>query len=176
MTQPTVFISYSHRDEKEKEELLAHLGVLRNARLIKIWSDDQIRAGADWEREIDQAISHAKIAILLISANFLSSEFILNTVVPKLLKHYELRQITIYPVIAKACAWQTFDWLTKMQVRPTSKEPIWGTNILHVDKVLTTIAEEVASLTTKPHPTTPSDIHKEPRIAIEGLEKVNKTN
>ena len=78
MTQPTVFLSYSHLDEKEKERLLSHLGVLERAGLIDVWSDDEVGAGADTEKEIERAITQAQVAILLITANFLSSDFILK--------------------------------------------------------------------------------------------------
>ncbi|MCB0198185.1 MAG: toll/interleukin-1 receptor domain-containing protein, partial [Anaerolineae bacterium] len=86
MSQPSIFISYSQKDEAEKDKLLSHLGVLQRAGLIDLWSVDQISAGAETAQVIDQAIARAKVAILLISANFLTSDFILNQEVPKLLK------------------------------------------------------------------------------------------
>src|SRR5262245_5927462 len=86
MPQPVVFISYSHRDEREKNRLLAHLGVLQREDLIDLWSDDRISAGADWKQEINEAMAQARVAILLISANFLTSDFILGKEVPTLLQ------------------------------------------------------------------------------------------
>ena len=86
MAQPQVFVSYSHKDEKEKERLLTHLGVLQQADLIDAWRDDRIGGGGDWEQEIETAIGRADIAILLISANFLNSDFIVGQEVPALLK------------------------------------------------------------------------------------------
>ena len=74
MAQSVVFISYSHKDEREKDKLLAHLGILRHAGLIGLWSDDQIGAGVDWEQKIREAMAQAQVAILLISANFLNSD------------------------------------------------------------------------------------------------------
>ncbi|MCP4353983.1 MAG: SUMF1/EgtB/PvdO family nonheme iron enzyme [Desulfobacterales bacterium] len=145
MNQPTVFISYSHEDEDEKDKLLSHLGVLQHAGLIDVWSDDRILAGANREEEIDQAIAKAKVAILLISANYLSSEFILGKV-HKLLKRREHEGITVIPVIAKACAWRQIDWLAKMAVRPKNGKPVWSGAGNHVDEELTAIAEEVAAI------------------------------
>ena len=60
MTPPTVFISYSHKDEAEKETLLAHLNVLQHAGLIDVWSDDRIGVGSNWEQEIEQAVGQAR--------------------------------------------------------------------------------------------------------------------
>lgn len=141
MSQPTVFISYSRKDEKEKDLVLSHLGVLQQAGLTDVWSDDRISAGADWQKEIDLAISQARVAILLISANYLGSEFILCGQVRELLEH---EGITVFPVIAKACAWQQVEWLAKMSVRPKSRKPVWSDAGIHVDEDLAAIAEEVA--------------------------------
>src|SRR5262245_52717279 len=102
MTQPVIFISYSHKDEKEKDKLLSHLAVLQAGGLISLWSDDRIKAGADWKQEIREAMAQAKVAILLISANFLSSSFILSQEIPALLQRREREGLTVFPVIAKA--------------------------------------------------------------------------
>ena len=146
ITRPTVFVSYSHKDEKEKNALLAHLGVLGSTGLIDLWSDDRIGAGADWESEITQAITKAKVAILLISANFLTSKFILQKEVPELLKRRDKEGLTVFPVIAKACAWKTVDWLASMNVRPKNGNPVWGGGGSHIDEDLAVIAEEVADI------------------------------
>jgi hypothetical protein len=74
MTRPLIFISYSQKDEAEKDRLLSHLGVLQSAGLISVWSDDEISAGADWQQAIGQAITQARVAILLITANYLTSD------------------------------------------------------------------------------------------------------
>ena len=62
MDRPSVFISYSHDDEAEKNQLLAHLGVLQKAGLISVWVDDRISGGADWEEEIAKAMGARVIA------------------------------------------------------------------------------------------------------------------
>ncbi len=146
MTQSIVFVSYSHKDEKEKDELLSHLSILQHAGFIGLWSDDQIGAGANWETEINQAIKQAKVAILLVSANFLASDFIAGKEVSSLLNRRKHEGLVIFPVIAKACAWQTVDWLTKMRVRPKRGKPVWSDAGSHVDEELAAIAEEIAHI------------------------------
>ncbi len=156
MTKPVVFISYSHQDEQEKETLLSHLGVLKRAGLIDLWSDDRIGAGKDWQQEIDQAMAQAHVAILLISANFLNSDFILRREVPVLLNRRQGEGLTVFPIIAKACAWRSVGWLAKMNVKPKNGRPVWGDGGSHVDEDLAAIAEEVTTIvktldiTTKP--------------------------
>jgi TolB protein len=146
MTQPSVFISYSHADEKEKDALLTHLGILEQAGLIDLWSDDRIGAGSNWAADIDQAISQANVAILLISANLLTTDFILTEELPKLLKRHAAGGLVVFPVIAKPCAWQEIDWLARLEVRPKNGAPVWRDNGLHADEELSRIAGEVARL------------------------------
>ncbi len=154
MTQ-LIFISYSHKDEEEKEKLLSHLGVLQRDGLIGLWSDDQIGAGDDWEQEMKTAMDQAKVAILLITANFLTSNFNLDKEVPVLLQRRKDEELTVFPVIARACAWKAVDWLANMKVRPRHRRPVWSDAGSHIDEDLTAIAEEVAFIvknTTRPAP------------------------
>jgi hypothetical protein len=145
-TQPTVFISYSHKDEQEKEELVSHLGVLRGEGLIDVWVDDKIGAGSDWAANIDQAMSSARVGILLITKNFLNSKFILQTEVPRLLTRRQNEGLVLFPVIARPCAWRKVEWLARMNVRPKNGAPIWREGGHYVDDELATIAEEVADI------------------------------
>ncbi len=82
MDQPLIFVSYSHKDEEEKNRLLVHLGGLQRAGKIDLWNDDRIGAGGAWEQEINQAMNQARVAILLITADFLNSDFIISKEVP----------------------------------------------------------------------------------------------
>jgi hypothetical protein len=141
-----VFVSYSHEDEAEKEALLSHLRVLETgADLIEVWSDDEIGSGEAWEAAIDKAISRARVAVLLVSANFLTSDFILKKEVPALLKRRQRDGVTVFPVIAKSCAWRRIDWLAKMNVRPKNGRPVFDAS-KDADAALATIAEEIATI------------------------------
>ncbi len=124
MTKPIVFISYSHKDEDWKNRLVSHLGVLQSEGHLDIWDDRRIEAGDDWYPEIQKAIDTASVAILLISADFLTSKFILSEEVPRLLERREKDGLRIFPVIAKPCAWQHVKWLERMLVRPKDGRPI----------------------------------------------------
>lgn len=149
MAKPVIFVSYSHLDEIEKDRLLTQIRVLHKADLIDVWSDDRIGAGADWESEINNAMSEAEVAILLISANFLNSDFILRKEVPTLLERRKIEGLIVFPIIAKSCAWKKIDWLTKMNVRPKNGKPIWGSGESDVDYELSVITEEIAEVISK---------------------------
>ena len=146
MTQPSVFISYSHKDEIWKDRLVTHLGVLEQEGLLDLWDDRRIGAGEDWEREIQKAMAKASVAVLLISADYLNSKFILGEEVPTLMERREKEGIHIFPIIIRPCAWKHVKWLARMNVRPKDGKPISGGNESQIDTDLTAIAEEIAGI------------------------------
>jgi hypothetical protein len=142
-----VFVSYSHKDEAEKDALMAHLRILqRGTENVEVWSDEEIKGGEAWEAAIDKAMSRAKVAILLVTANYLSSDFILKKEVPTLLKRRERDGTIVLPVIAKSCAWRKIGWLEKMNVRPKNGRAVWGSGKDGPDVDLAAITEEIASI------------------------------
>ncbi|MCP3962889.1 MAG: FHA domain-containing protein [bacterium] len=145
MARPLVFISYSHKDEEEKNQLVSQLKVLEMGELCELWVDDGMKGGGFWEKEIRGAIARADVAILLVSANYLGSEFIIETEIPELLGRDDLE---IIPVIAKDCAWRKIGWVSERNARPKNGVPIWG--CAHSpDGHLRAIAEEVVALITR---------------------------
>lgn len=74
--QGNVFISYSHKDKRFKDDLLTHLKPLVRSGTVSTWSDKQIPAGSDWGEEIKSALSHANVVVMLVSPKFLESDFI----------------------------------------------------------------------------------------------------
>jgi energy-coupling factor transporter ATP-binding protein EcfA2 len=158
MTLPRVFVSYNHQDEEEKNKLLSHLGAIEQTGRFDVWSDDRIGAGDDWKAEIVQAMAGASIAVLLITADFLNSKFILGTEVPAVLQRLERGGLRVFPVIAKACPWRKVDWLARMNVRPKNGRPVWGDGGSHVDEDLAVIAEEIADAVAGPFQATLSTI------------------
>lgn len=79
----SVFISYSHTDEQYLRRLLVHLRPLDRQGMINVWSDQRIEVGDPWREKIEEALEGARIAVLLISADFLASDFIVNDELPR---------------------------------------------------------------------------------------------
>ena len=146
MTRPTVFISYSHSDEDCKDRLVNHLGVLQQEGLLDLWDDRRIGAGEDWYQEIQEAMDVASVAVLMVSANFLTSNFIRQEEVPRLLERRDKEGMRIFPVIIKPCAWDEVKWLARMQVRPRDGEPLSAGNDHQIDVNLVAIAKEIKSI------------------------------
>ena len=149
MTKPTVFISYSHKDEKWKDRLVTHLGVLKKEGLLDQWDDRRIGAGEDWHQEIKKAMSSAKVAVLLVSADFLSSNFILGEEVPHLLERRKKEGIHIFPIILRPCAWKHVKWLAQMNLRPKDGKPITSGDENQIETELAAIADEIAGIVDK---------------------------
>jgi hypothetical protein len=79
-----IFISYSHKDEEWKERLVTQLKILEMEGFCTLWDDRKIEWGDDWLPEIDKSLEEAQIVIMMISADFLISNFILNQEVPRI--------------------------------------------------------------------------------------------
>ena len=77
-----IFISYNHADIAILERVQIHLKPLEKMNLIDIWDDTRIKAGEKWKDEVEKALEQASIAILLISADFLASDFIVENELP----------------------------------------------------------------------------------------------
>jgi hypothetical protein len=98
-----VFVSYSHADTKWLKMLLVHLAPLERQGTIVRWDDTKIAPGMRWQEEIAIGIRSAKVAVLLISADFMKSEFIAGNELPPLLDAAEHDGAVILPVIISPC-------------------------------------------------------------------------
>src|SRR3954451_11359398 len=79
-----LFVSYSHSDREWVDRLLVLLTPLVESQRIKVWADRYMPVGEDWQREVEGAMARAKFALLLVSADFLASSFIMDRELPAL--------------------------------------------------------------------------------------------
>ena len=140
-----VFISYSHKDKEWLERLKVHLAPLtrQNSEVLKIWDDTQLRVGDKWSDEIEKAMASAEVCLLLVSANFLASDFVIHTELPTILDSAKRRGVLIVPIILSYCRFAKHEELRHYQSRPGPDTPLASLNEAEQDKVLYELSVEI---------------------------------
>ena len=115
-----LFISYSHKDEQWLLELRKWLKPLEQQDLITVWDDQKLKPGENWREEIKKALQTAKAAVLLVSQDFLTSDFIMNDELPELLEAADARGLTIFWIALSA---STVDETAIIRYQAVHKEP-----------------------------------------------------
>ncbi len=137
--RPLIFISYSHRDREAKEFVDRHLSVLRTAGDIDVWHDGEIAVGDDWYQKIETRLNDCAVAVLLISTDFLSSEFCIKEEVSRLLERRKHEGLMIAPILLRPCAWKIFPWLAALQIQPRDDTPLLELDRLQQERELTEV-------------------------------------
>ncbi|MEM9670686.1 MAG: TIR domain-containing protein [Pseudomonadota bacterium] len=122
--KPLVFISYSHKDEIWKDRLRPHLDMFRFDHDLVIWDDRQIEPTTAWFDEIQGIMERAKVAICLISPDYLSSSFCRNHEIPYLLERHSRGEMVLLFVLVRPCAWDKLPWLVALQILPRDNKAI----------------------------------------------------
>lgn len=138
-----VFISYCHEDRAFLHRLLVHLRPLEKKGLLELWADTKIRPGDDWKKEITDALSRAKVAILLVTADFLASDFIIENELPPLLTSAENEGVRIIPVILKPCRFLRDDNLSKFHAINNPDVPLMKLMDVEQEEIYARLAEAV---------------------------------
>jgi hypothetical protein len=139
-----VFYSYSHVDEPMLHELRKHLAVLRRQGLITEWYDRDIEAGAAWRQEIARQIEAADIILLLVSADFLSSDFCYEEEMLRAVERsYRGEATTIGVILRPVDGWQSTPFAS-LQVVPRDGRPI--TRWPNADDAYSDVAARIRSL------------------------------
>jgi TIR domain len=128
MNEPIkVFVSYSHQDDELRKELGKHLSGLERRELIKLWLDRDIEAGLEWANEIDQNLEQAAIILLLVSADFIASEYCHSIEMTRAVARHEAGTAKVIPVIIGACDWTSAPF-GKLQAIPPDNQAVatWG--------------------------------------------------
>jgi hypothetical protein len=107
MTAPLkVFISYAHADEAHRKTLAKHLSALEDEGLITVWHDRKITGGREWAGAINDALRSADIVLLLISADFLASDYCNDVELTEAIRRHDAAQTRVVPVILRSCDWE----------------------------------------------------------------------
>ncbi len=137
-----VFISYSRADSKWLEQLEKHLKPMERAGKISLWYDRKIEAGEGWKGAIEHTLATARIAIFLVSADFLASDFIMDHELPPILKRMRTGGATIIPIIVGRCSYSDSP-LGSFQAINDLKDPLSGMSRTKQDELFVKVAKTI---------------------------------
>ena len=118
-----IFFSYAHEDEKFRKELEKHLSFLKRSKKIIGWHDRRISAGANWEQEINDNIDQAQVILMLISPDFINSDYCYETESIRALEKHNKGEALVIPIIIRPCLW-TETPFQSLQALPTDGVPV----------------------------------------------------
>ncbi|MGG6269687.1 SAVED domain-containing protein [Leptolyngbya sp. AN03gr2] len=119
----SIFFSYSHSDEPLRDELAKHLRLLERQGMIASWHDREITAGQEWASAIDHHLETAQIILLLVSVNFLASDYCYDLEMKRALERHETGSTRVIPIILKPVDWELAPF-RKLQALPKEGKPI----------------------------------------------------
>ncbi|MCP4690215.1 MAG: toll/interleukin-1 receptor domain-containing protein, partial [Desulfobacterales bacterium] len=146
MDKSTIFISYSHRDEVWKDRLKPHLKILEEDGRVSVWDDRKIDQGDKWYPEIKEAMEKAAVAVCLISADYLTSDFCKKEEIPFLLERCERDGMAILPILVRPCLWKRISWLKETQMLPRDGKTVAMDYKDSHDFIFTSVAETIFNI------------------------------
>lgn len=149
-----LFFSYAHEDETLRDELSKHLSTLKSQGIIGEWHDRQILPGQNWAETIDARIEQAQVILLLVSPDFLASEYCRAIEVRRALERDARKEAVVIPVILRPCSWEREEF-GKLQALPKNGKPIvnWPSHdegFLNVEQGIHRVIQELQARSTPP--------------------------
>ena len=135
-----VFYSYSHEDEELQQQLENHLTILRRQRVITDWHYRKIGAGREWAGEIDEHLNTARIILLLISSDFIASDYCYDVEMQRAMERHEAGEARVIPIILRSVDWEEAPF-GQLQALPTGVRPV--THWKDRDEAFTDIARGI---------------------------------
>src|SRR2546423_7329297 len=119
----SLFYSYAHEDELLRQHLETHLSLLRRQGLISEWHDRRIAAGTEWKQEIDRHLEMASIILLLISPDFLASDYCYDIEMQRALERHQRGEARVIPIVLRPVDWHTAPF-GHLQSLPRDGKPV----------------------------------------------------
>jgi TIR domain len=148
-----VFFSYAHKDEALRDELAKHLKLLERQGVITAWHDRNITAGEEWKETINNHLESANIILLLISADFLASDYCYDIELKRALERQASKEARVIPIILRPVNWQR-SLFGKLEALPKGGKAI--TSWHNEDEAFTDVVRELCRVIGKLQDTSPS--------------------
>jgi len=140
-----IFVSYAHEDERWARRIEKSLSMLIRTTRAELWIDRMLNTGEYWEERIYSEIEKANVAILIISNDFLNSDFILKNELPRIFAEEERKYLRIFPIMAGFCPFELHDDLARFQFFNDPEQPLTTLKDWEVDKELTRLARDLSA-------------------------------
>lgn len=114
MAKPTVFLGYSHRDVAWKDRLVSLLRVMERKGVFDVWDTGEIPVSENWSQQISEVVKKADVAVLLVSPDFLASDFIVDHELPALLQRNQKEGLAVLPVVVCSAPWSKIPGLAQL--------------------------------------------------------------
>lgn len=137
-----VFISYSHQDHEWLSKLQIHLKPMIRNQTLDVWDDTKIQPGAEWRKEIENALRVAKVAVLLVSPEFLASDFIAENELPPLLNAAQTEGLTIIWIPLTHSCYEGTE-IEKYQATHPPNSPLDSLNASEQNRALVDICKQI---------------------------------
>ncbi len=141
-----VFVSYAHADRRWLDRLEVHLKPLRELCQLEPWADTRIKPGSKWRDEIRTAVERASVAILLVSADFLASDFIRTDELPPLLEAAEQNGAVILPIIVSPCLFSRIQHLSQFQAVNDPASSLVSVSYGEQEAVMVRVADAILAI------------------------------
>lgn len=137
-----LFISYSHKNRNWLDKFAPHLKVLADNNQLISWDDTKIKSGTKWRDELQNALLNANIALLLVTPDFLASDFIMNVELPELYKAVEERKLTILWVAVMPSLYETTS-ISELQSANDPSRPLSGLTTAKAQREIVQICKKI---------------------------------
>src|SRR6266436_648369 len=118
-----IFCSYAHEDESWLRKLETHLSLLKRQGLISLWHARLITPGTDWAHAIDTHLETASVILLLVSADFIASDYGYGTEMKRALERQKAGEARVVPILVRPVDWRDAPF-AYLQALPTDAKPI----------------------------------------------------
>jgi hypothetical protein len=148
-SRPLIFISYAHADREWLDRLLDYLKPLKRDAILEIWDDARIEAGSRWREQIETELQAARVAVLLVSADYLASDYVMDRELPFLLEAAQDRGLHVLSVIVSPCRFERTP-LRQFQAVNSPSSPLTSKSRQEQEHIFAIVAESIRKILMSP--------------------------